>query len=71
MPGMEVHVARPDPDGLTRLTARFLGSAEVRSWLVPSATIDDYVLDEWAEDHRRRLGFPPVWSAGGADPQRG
>jgi len=61
VPALEVYSLRPGPDGLTRISARFLGEAAGRSWLVPSSRAEDEVLDEWAALHDAVLGFPPSW----------
>jgi hypothetical protein len=50
---------RSCPAGLTRVTARRLGEAEERSWLVAAVEAEDAVLDEWAKLHDRVLGYPP------------
>jgi hypothetical protein len=42
---------RSCPAGLTRVTARRLGEAEERSWLVAAVEAEDVVLDEWGELH--------------------
>jgi len=33
--------------------------------VAPTDAAGDLVLDEWAEDHDRRLGFPPTRSDDG------
>src|SRR5687767_3559594 len=58
---LELMILRPGPDGLTRVTARYLYSLERRSFLVLTADAENAVLDEWATEHRRRLGFRPTW----------
>jgi hypothetical protein len=57
----ELYSIRPGPDGLARITVRWLGEPVGRSWLVPSAEAEHVVLDEWAQVHDALLGFPPSW----------
>jgi hypothetical protein len=58
---LELFSIRAGPDGLARITARWLAEPVGRSWLVPSADAEAAVLDEWAELHDAMLGFPPNW----------
>ena len=61
-PALEVYSLRPGPDGLARITARFLGEGARRSWVVPSAEAEESVLAEWRKLHRRWLRFwPSSW----------
>jgi hypothetical protein len=59
---LEIYHLQPGPDGITRIKARRFGEGIHRSRVVATSAAEDAILDEWAEEHDRLLGFPPAWS---------
>jgi hypothetical protein len=55
-------ILREGADGLTRIVARSSWQ-ERESGLVEAYEAELLVLEEWAEFHRRVLGFDPSWES--------